>query len=61
MEKKKYIAFILILLSLIPLTFLIYTLTNLQKLNISIFHPRIFVELIIFIIMLISGLLIIKK
>ncbi|MFX0046067.1 MAG: hypothetical protein ACFE8Z_09485 [Candidatus Hermodarchaeota archaeon] len=50
------IGFILLILSVIPLGFLIYTLLNLETLEISITHPRVIVELSIFAILLITGL-----
>lgn len=49
------IGFILLILSVIPLGFLIYTLLNLETLEISITHPRVIVELGIFAILLITG------
>jgi hypothetical protein len=45
-------------ISTIPLCFLVYTLTHLNKLKISIFHPRVLVELSFFIIFLIIGIVI---
>jgi hypothetical protein len=47
---------ILQVLSVIPLLFLLYTLTHLEKLGIDIKHPRVIVELLIFIGLLVIGL-----
>ncbi len=57
---KNNLGGILLFLSIIPLGFLIYTLRNLKKLDIPIYHPRVLVELIIFIILLTAGTLIFK-
>ena len=46
---------ILLFLSIIPLGFLIYTLLNLETMEITITHPRVIVELSIFAILLIMG------
>jgi hypothetical protein len=45
--------FILMVLSILPLLFLLYSIINHEKLNITLTHPRIAVETVIF---LISGL-----
>lgn len=50
-----------IFLSVIPLCFLIYTLVNLDMLNITVFHPRVIVEASLFIIFLVTGIIIRKK
>lgn len=42
-------------LALIPTGFLIYTLVNLQKLGIKIYHPRVIVELSIAILFCCLG------
>lgn len=47
---------LLILASLIPLSFFIYTLTQLEQLQISIIHPRILVEFPIFLTLLPVGI-----
>jgi hypothetical protein len=47
---------ILIVLSLVPLGFLIYTLVNLDNLGISPSHPRVIVEFSIFLILLLLGI-----
>ncbi len=39
---------ILIAFSFVPLAFLIYTLLNLESLGITIFHPRVVVEAVLF-------------
>jgi hypothetical protein len=44
-----------LIFSLIALIFLIYTIINLENLNITITHPRVLVELALFIIFLIIG------
>jgi hypothetical protein len=43
-------------LSLVPLAFLIYSLINLRKLKIRLTHPRVLVELGIFLILLLVSL-----
>jgi hypothetical protein len=55
------IGLIVLFLSLIPLAFLIYSLLNRAKLNISLVHPRILVEFILFILFIISGVWLILK
>jgi hypothetical protein len=47
---------ILMLLSLLPVAFLLYTLLNLGNLGISAFHPRVQVEFSIFVALLILGI-----
>jgi hypothetical protein len=47
---------VLILVSLVPLGFLIYTLLNLETLGISVSHPRVMVEFSIFLILLLAGI-----
>jgi hypothetical protein len=46
----------LLLLSLVPLGFLVYTLLNLGRLRITLAHPRVIVELSIFLLLLALGL-----
>ncbi|HUS78402.1 MAG TPA: hypothetical protein VM050_07065 [Patescibacteria group bacterium] len=46
---------VLMLLSMIPVGFLVYTLLNLKRRGIPVTHPRVIVETIIFIILLLSG------
>ena len=41
--------------SLLPLGFLLYTLTHLKKLDIPVSHPRVIVEAALFLIFLILG------
>jgi len=55
------IGYFLIVSSLIALGFLIYTLFHLKQLNISYTHPRVIVELLLFIIFMISGIFFILK
>jgi hypothetical protein len=45
----------LLVLSLVPLGFLIYTLLNLGRLRITLAHPRVIVELLIFLVLLFLG------
>jgi hypothetical protein len=47
---------ILIVLSLVQLAFLVYTLVNLDKLDMSPSHPRVIVEFSIFSILLLLGI-----
>jgi hypothetical protein len=49
----------LILVSFLPLSFLIYTVLNLESLKITIAHPRVFVELAIFIALISFGLILV--
>ena len=46
----------LLVFSLVPLGFLIYTLINLEKLRITWTHPRVIVELMIFLVLFALGL-----
>ena len=46
----------MIAVSFVALTFLIYTLVNLDTLQISVTHPRVLVELTIFVVFLVVGL-----
>jgi len=48
---------IFMILSLFPSGFMIYTLTSLEELKITISHPRVIVELSIFLILLLTGFL----
>jgi len=45
-------------LAFIPLGFLAYTLTHLNRLGIKITHPRIIVELLIFLGLVLAGVMI---
>jgi hypothetical protein len=47
---------ILVILSIVPLFSLLYSLANLEKLNITIAHPRVIVEIATFLLLLLSGL-----
>jgi hypothetical protein len=49
---------VLIILGLAPLAFLIYTLLNLKKLDITISHPRVLVELSMFLVLLFLGIIV---
>jgi hypothetical protein len=53
-EKRK-LGLAFLVLSLVPLGFLVYTLVNLQTLQIAIVHPRVIVEASIFAGFLIAG------
>jgi hypothetical protein len=55
-KKKRRIGAIFLLLSFVPLAFLIYTLLNLQTLEISIVHPRVIVELSSFALFALVGI-----
>lgn len=46
----------LLALSLIPLAYLVYTLLNLEKLSMPLNHPRVIVEAVIFLLLLLVGL-----
>ncbi len=50
---------IILLLSLIPLVFLVYTLVNLNRLQIGITHPRVIVESAIFVALVVVGVFLI--
>lgn len=56
MLQTPMIGITLIVLSVIPLLFLLYTITHLNQLRIDIKHPRVIVELLIFIGLLAVGL-----
>jgi len=47
---------LMIVTSIIALAFLIYTLVNLETLQISVTHPRVLVELTLFMVLLVVGL-----
>jgi hypothetical protein len=47
----------LMILSLVPIGFLIYTLASLEELKITLSHPRVAIELSIFLILLSTGFL----
>lgn len=44
-------------LSLLPLMFLLYTVTHLDRLGIGVRHPRVLVEFLIFVGLLVVGLI----
>ncbi len=48
---------VLIALRMIPLAFLLYTISHLEQLGIDLRHPRVVVELLIFVGLLIVGLI----
>jgi hypothetical protein len=50
---------ILVLLSLIPLLFILYTIINIRRLGISITHPRIIVEFCLFLFFFAAGLIVV--
>ena len=58
LDFKTLVGLILIMLSLIPLIFLLYTIVNLRKLGISIANPRIIVEFALFLAFFIAGLIV---
>jgi hypothetical protein len=53
--ERSVLSGVLMLLSMIPVGFLVYTLLNLKRRGIPVTHPRVIVETIIFIILLLSG------
>jgi hypothetical protein len=55
-NKKSPFGKILMLLSLGPLGFLLYTIFNLGSLGITVFHPRVLVEFFIFACFFVAGL-----
>jgi hypothetical protein len=55
MFQVAFIGITLMALSIIPLLFLLYTITHLEKLGIGIKHPRVLVELMIFLSLLFIG------
>ena len=56
MVRRNLIGKILMILSLVPLGFLIYTLANLEELKIPISHPRVIVELSSFLLLFFIGI-----
>jgi hypothetical protein len=59
--RKRIYGKILVLLSLVPLSFLVYTVLNLGNLGITVFHPRVIVEFALFAGFLISGIVLYFK
>jgi hypothetical protein len=55
LKTKRTIGTFFLLFSIVPLGFLIYTLLNLQELQISVFHPRVIVELSLFVLFALFG------
>jgi len=56
LDLKTLIGLILILASLIPLIFLLYTIINMRKLGINLKNPRIIIGSTVFILLFIAGL-----
>jgi hypothetical protein len=56
MASKMVLGTILMMLSLIPLGFLVYSLLNLDRLGITLIHPRVLVELFIFLVLSLVGI-----
>lgn len=56
MVQTSTVGITLLVLSVVPLLFLLYTMTHLEKLGIDIKHPRVIVELLIFIGLFVIGL-----
>jgi len=54
---RRSLSAIFIILSLIALGFLVYTLINLNALEISVTHPRVMLELSLFLAFLAIGVL----
>lgn len=50
---------LLLVLSVVPFGFLVYTLTCLKTLNITLTHPRVIVEFTIFLVAVIAGIVLI--
>ncbi len=50
-----------LVLSMIALAFLVYTIANLSKLRITIAHPRVLVELTLFLVSLVLGILLLME
>jgi hypothetical protein len=59
LDLKTLIGLILIVLSLVPLIFLLYTIVNIKRSGIKITHPRIIVEFSLFLAFFIAGLIVI--
>jgi hypothetical protein len=51
-----YLNYIFLFLTLVPFSFLIYTLINLKNLKIRIFHPRVLAEALLTIFFLLLTL-----
>jgi hypothetical protein len=52
-----YVGLILMALSVVPLIFLMYSLFNLEKLNIGLAQPRVIVESMFFCLLMVVGLI----
>jgi hypothetical protein len=59
LDLKTLIGLILIVLSLVPLIFLLYTIINIKRSGIKITNPRIIVEFSLFLAFFIAGLIVI--
>jgi len=57
MFRRRVLSVIFIIFSLIALGFLLYTLMNLDALGIPVTHPRVIVELSLFLAFLVIGVL----
>ena len=56
-EGRRLLGKFLIVSSLLPLAFLLFTLFTLDSLGIAALHPRVIVEFSIFITLLVAGLI----
>jgi len=57
MFDRNILSTIFIILSLIAFGFLLYTLINLDRLEITVTHPRVIVEISLFLAFLLIGIL----
>jgi hypothetical protein len=57
MSNRMILGSIFIIFSLIALGFFVYTIVNLEQLKITIMHPRVLVELFLFLVFLFIGIL----
>jgi hypothetical protein len=55
MVMKRKLGYAFLALSVVPLGFLVYSLLNLQALQITIAHPRVIVEASCFVALIIMG------
>ena len=56
MSNRMILGSIFIIFSLIALGFFVYTIANLDQLKITITHPRMLVELFLFLVFLLIGI-----
>jgi hypothetical protein len=61
MSKRKNLGKAFLLLSLLPVGFLIYTLLNLNSLGITLFHPRVIVEFSAFVLCVSLGIWLVRR